>query len=89
VVDLWVRAQAGADGVALRYFRLQGCGWVERVEPGRWYRLWTREPSVAAAGALAAEIAVTRSRQHGLLLNPHVQDFEILAIQAPVHEETA
>ena len=88
VVDLWVRGLGGPDGVALRYFRTQGCAWLTRVEHGRWYRLWTRVHDRAEARTLATEIALTRSRQHGLLLNPHMQQFEILAIQEPLPTET-
>ena len=87
-VDLWVRGLGGPDGVALRYFRTQGCSWLDRVEHGRWYRLWTRARDRAEARTLATEIALTRSRQHGLLLNPHMQQFEILAVQEPLPTET-
>lgn len=80
-VDLWVRPKAPAEPSALRYFRTHGCAWLQQVEWGRWYRLQTRLRDAGAARELAMDLAVTRSRQHGLLLNPHLQDYTLLAVQ--------
>lgn len=59
---------------------------LERVEAdevvaGEVWRMLVRAGSERDAIEMVESIAVTRSRQQGLLLNPHYQRFEILAVR--------
>lgn len=59
---------------------------LERVEvtgvvAGEVWRMLVRAESERDAIEMVEGIAVTRSRRQGLLLNPHYQRFEILAVQ--------
>ncbi|MFO7916160.1 MAG: hypothetical protein R6U43_10805 [Candidatus Krumholzibacteriales bacterium] len=51
------------------------------VKPGQVWRLILRAESGDQASRLVEEIAVTRSRKEGLLLNPHYQSHEIMGIE--------
>jgi hypothetical protein len=51
------------------------------VVAGEVWRMLVRAGSERDAIDLVESIAVTRSRQQGLLLNPHYQRFEILAVR--------
>lgn len=50
----------------------EGVAWVMRFEPG------------TDAAALAAELAVTRDREHGLFCNPHAQAAEVVLGPPPL-----
>jgi len=79
-VEIWVCDGAGEDAAALAYFRSQAGNAVQRVRRGTWWRLWMRTPAAEAAREAAWDLAVTRSRAHGLLFNPQAQQAEILAV---------
>ena len=51
---------------------------VARVERGTLWIMKLAAPDLSAARRLADEIAVTRARDKGLLVNPHFQAWEIL-----------
>ena len=50
------------------------------VQRGTFYRLWTAESDPAALEATAVQVAVSRTRRQGLLMNPHAQTLEVLRV---------
>lgn len=79
-VALWITEGDGRDAVARRYFESRVSATLSAVQRGTFYRLWTRERDAVRARALVTEVAVTRTRTHGLLVNPHTERLEILAV---------
>lgn len=80
VCDLLVteRESARDAGYAARLApRLRGVR-VAGVRSGEVWRLLVRARDAAEAAAKVEEMSVSRSRRHGLLLNPHYQGFAIM-----------
>jgi hypothetical protein len=78
--DLFVSEQGGGkdDGYASRLnARLAGAK-VTGMKSGEVWRILVRAEDSEEAARKVEEMAVTRSRQHGLLLNPHYQAFEFI-----------
>jgi len=50
------------------------------LQHGTLYRLWAPLADPAAARAFALEVAVSKSRRQGLLMNPHSQTLEVLRV---------
>ena len=78
--DLFVSDQGGGkyDGYAARLnTRLAGAK-VTGMKSGEVWRILVRAEDAEEAARKVEEMAVTRSRQHGLLLNPHYQAFEFI-----------
>ncbi len=78
--DLFVSEQGGGrdDGYASRLnARLAGAK-VTGMKSGEVWRILVRAEDAEEAARKVEEMAVTRSRQHGLLLNPHYQAFEFI-----------
>lgn len=78
--DLFVSEQGGGkdDGYAARLnTRLAGAK-VTGMKSGEVWRILVRAEDAEEAARKVEEMAVTRSRQHGLLLNPHYQAFEFI-----------
>ncbi|MDD3642031.1 MAG: hypothetical protein PHQ19_00985 [Candidatus Krumholzibacteria bacterium] len=80
VCDLLVTGKAGG----------RDAGWVDRLGPrlgevhlagarsGEVWRMLVRADDAASAASKVEEMAVTRSRRHGLLVNPHYQGFALM-----------
>lgn len=79
-VALWVTEGDGHDDVARRYFEARVAATLTSVQRGTFYRLWTYERDASRAREQILEVAVTRSRTHGLLVNPHTERLEVLAV---------
>jgi hypothetical protein len=80
-VDLLVRERGGGrEGAFLDRLntRLDGVR-IAHLVAGEVWRLLIRAPGAAEAGERARELAVTRSRREGLLLNPHYQTYEFIS----------
>jgi hypothetical protein len=77
-VDLWVCDGDGEDRAAAAYFRRQTGAPLGAVRRGILWRLCFPGTDLDAARERAADLAVTRSRRHGLLSNPHAQRAELL-----------
>ncbi len=78
--DLFVSEQGGGkdSGYASRLnARLAGAK-VTGMKSGEVWRILVRAEGAEEAARKVEEMAVTRSRQHGLLLNPHYQTFEFI-----------
>lgn len=86
LVDVWVLDGDGRDAVALSYFRAQVGSRVTDVRRGAFYRLHVEESEPSAARRLVEDLAVTRTRTHGLLANPNSQRVEILGLRAHAKE---
>ena len=78
--DLWIRAGEGEDAVAQAYFAPKLGARLLHLQQGSLYRLWAPLADPAAASAFALEVAVTRTRRQGLLMNPHSQTLELLRV---------
>ena len=78
--DLWICLGDGRDPVAQAYFAAQTGARLRQVRCGMLYRLWMPQRDAAAAREFAFEVAVTRTRRHGLLMNPHAQTLEVLRV---------
>ena len=78
--DLWICEQDGDDAVAQSYFAPQLGGRLLQVRRGTLYRLWMPQRDAAAARQFALDVAVTRTRRQGLLMNPHAQTVEVLRV---------
>ena len=79
-VSLWITSGDGRDDVARDYFRKRASARLARVRRGTLYLLSTSVVDVDAAREIVLDVAVTRSRAHGLLLNPHHEQFEVLSV---------
>jgi hypothetical protein len=79
-VDLWVCDGEGRDEVALAYFRARCPAGLQDLRRGTWWRLWLRGGTPHEARERAWDLAFLRSREHGLLCNPHAQQAEILSV---------
>ncbi|NIV74175.1 MAG: hypothetical protein GWN37_04905, partial [Gammaproteobacteria bacterium] len=84
-VSLWVTVGDGRDVVAREYFQARMArtsldATLTDVRRGTFYRLTTLHADPKAALESVLEIAVTRSRRHGLLLNPHYEQHEVLSV---------
>ena len=78
--DLFVSEQGGGknEGYASRLnARLDGAK-VTGMKSGEVWRILVRAEDVEEAALKVEEMAVTRTRKHGLLLNPHYQAFELI-----------
>ena len=78
--DLFVSEQGGGKdkGYASRLnARLDGAK-VTGMKSGEVWRILVRAEDVEEAARKVEGMAVTRSRKHGLLLNPHYQAFEFI-----------
>ena len=78
--DLFVSEQGGGkdEGYASRLnARLDGAK-VTGMKSGEVWRILVRAEDVEEAALKVEELAVTRTRKHGLLLNPHYQAFELI-----------
>ncbi|MCK4549538.1 MAG: hypothetical protein KAU49_05195 [Candidatus Krumholzibacteria bacterium] len=78
--DLFVSEQGGGkdEGYASRLnARLSGAK-VTGMKSGEVWRILVRAEDAEEAARKVEEMAVTRSRKHGLLLNPHYQAFEFI-----------
>ncbi len=78
--DLFVSEQGGGkdEGYASRLnARLEGAK-ITGMKSGEVWRILVRAEDVEEAARKVEEMAVTRSRKHGLLLNPHYQAFEFI-----------
>ncbi len=78
--DLFVSEQGGGknEGYASRLnARLDGAK-VTGMKSGEVWRILVRAEDVEEAARKVEEMAVTRTRKHGLLLNPHYQAFELI-----------
>ncbi len=78
--DLFVSEQGGGkdEGYASRLnARLDGAK-VTGMKSGEVWRILVRAEDAEEAARKVEEMAVTRTRKHGLLLNPHYQAFEFL-----------
>jgi hypothetical protein len=78
--DLFVSEQGGGkdENYASRLnARLDGAK-VTGMKSGEVWRILVRAEDVEEAARKVEEMAVTRSRKHGLLLNPHYQAFEFI-----------
>ncbi len=79
--DLWIHEGSGDDPVAHAWFaRLVSVPFLQ-LRRGMLYRLWTDHAEPEAARQFAQEVAVTRNRRTGLLLNPHFQNLEVLGVR--------
>jgi hypothetical protein len=81
-VDLWIRDGSGEDEVARAYFQAQIRQDLRRLRRGPLYRLWLPLADAEAARRKAEQLATTRNRRQGLLMNPHAQSLEILGVRA-------
>jgi len=87
--DLLVSEQgdARAAGYAARLGpRLAGLR-IESLRCGEVWRILVRAQAREAALGLVDEMALTRSRRHGLLVNPHYQRCEVIGVAAVGGEE--
>ena len=78
--DLFVSEQGGGkdEGYAARLnARLAGAE-VTRMKSGEVWRILVRADGAEEAARKVEEMAVTRTRKQGLLLNPHYQAFEFI-----------
>lgn len=78
--DLFVSEQGGGkdEGYASRLnARLDGAK-ITGMKSGEVWRILVRAEDVEEAARKVEEMAVTRTRKHGLLLNPHYQAFEFI-----------
>jgi len=87
-VDLWIHDGDGQDDVARSYFQGQIGRGLRRVRRGALYRLWLPRADAAAARRQAEQLARTRNRGEGLLMNPHSQNLEILGVRGGGKEGT-
>jgi phosphoribosylformylglycinamidine (FGAM) synthase PurS component len=78
--DVWIREGGGDDPVARGWFAPLLSAPLLVLRRGMLYRLWTAHEEPEAARRFALEVAVTRTRRQGLLMNPHVHSLEILAV---------
>jgi len=78
--DLWIREGEGNDPVAQAYFAAKLGARLLHLQHGTLYRLWAPLADPAAARAFALEVAVSKSRRQGLLMNPHSQTLEVLRV---------
>ena len=79
-VSVWVTSGDGKDEVAREYFATRTGERVTRARRGTFYCLWTAERDPETAREQILDVAVTRTRQHGLLSNPHHESVEVLAV---------
>jgi hypothetical protein len=78
--DLFVSEQGGGkdEGYASRLnARLDGAK-ITGMKSGEVWRILVRAEDAEEAARKVEEMAVTRTRKHGLLLNPHYQAFEFI-----------
>ena len=78
--DLWITDGDGTDPTAADYFARQLGKPFQQVRRGTLYRLWAEHEDAASARAAALQVAVTRTRRQGLLMNPHAQSVEVLRV---------
>jgi hypothetical protein len=76
--DVWVRHGDGRDAAAHDYFRHQAVPTLRDVQRGTLWRLLLPTGDAAEARRLAEDVAVARSRHHGLLANPQSQTAVVL-----------
>jgi len=78
--DLFVSEQGGGkdDGYASRLNASLSGAKITGMKSGEVWRILVRAEDAEEAARKVEEMAVTRSRKHGLLLNPHYQAFEFI-----------
>ncbi len=78
--DLFVSRRGGGEneGYASRLNARLDAATVTGMKSGEVWRVLVRADSAEEATRKVEEMAVTRSRRHGLLLNPHYQEFEFI-----------
>ena len=78
--DLFVSEQGGAkdEGYAGRLNSRLSDAKITGMKSGEVWRILVRADDPEEAVRKVEEMAVTRSRQHGLLLNPHYQAYEFI-----------
>ena len=74
------REASFTDPTAADYFARQLGKPFQQVRRGTLYRLWAEHEDAASARAAALQVAVTRTRRQGLLMNPHAQSVEVLRV---------
>ena len=79
-VSLWITSGGGEDELARAYFEAQTGARLTKARRGTFYCLATAEADPEKARAQILDVAVTRTRQHGLLANPHHESIEVLAV---------
>ena len=82
--DLLIREKDGSreEGFLSRLNgRLDGVA-VSAMKAGEVWRILCEAPDAESSKRLAEEMAVTRSRREGLLLNPHYQIYEFIGVTA-------
>jgi hypothetical protein len=78
--DLFVSEQGGGkdEGYSSRLNARLDSAKVTGMKSGEVWRILVRAEDAEEAARKVEEMAVTRSRKHGLLLNPHYQAFEFI-----------
>jgi hypothetical protein len=78
--DLFVSEQGGGkdEGYASRLNARLEAAKITGMKSGEVWRILVRAEDAEEAARKVEEMAVTRSRKHGLLLNPHYQAFEFI-----------
>ncbi len=87
--DLWICDGDGSDPAAAEYFAKQLGKPLQQVRRGTLVRLWTQHADAASAREAALQVAVTRTRRRGLLMNPHAQSVEVLRVRSHSQGEGA
>ena len=80
-VDVWVRQGDGSDARALQWFQKYSDVECQSVRRGRWYRVHVCTEDTQEAKRWVEDLAVSRTRQAGLLANPHTDTIDILRVQ--------
>ena len=79
-VSLWVTHGDGGDDVGRDYFENAVGSRLRSVRRGVFWALTTPEPDPQRARELVLDLAVTRTRRRGLLLNPHLEQLAVLSV---------